>query len=538
MVSLLLNTRNAFSARDAAVHHGSYLGQELRSKFPNLETLHLIAHSAGTWVARGAIKDLLINLPSIDVQFTALDAYVPIGDSFLSKNAKDLSFDLTFDTKPLLEEVAGWFNVSRSEQYYIKNFNLKSVQNSEDAEKNIEILQDITGAVTEVVLSGWSLNLALNGDVNVPDVVDSEFGAFSSHRYPVIWYGKTSARGQEIFESEGTIEQLRNEYLVNGNAVGFAASPLWNEPYKPPVITASAGTGGNISPSGSVTVNHGDSQSFIITPSSGYEIANVTVDGSSVGAVSSYPFTNVTSDHTIHATFFANGQYTISASAGTNGSISPSGSVTVNHGDSQSFTVTPNSGYEIADVIVDGSSVGAVSSYPFTNVKSGHMIHATFVIVGEGENVPLVDPIQESIPMGSIAIELQTVVDGLVSPLGVRFPDDGTGRMFVYDQVGVVHVVENDVVTGTLLDVTELREGIVVGNETIFSERGLIGFALHPDFAANGLVYTHTSEVVDGVADFPVVVGATVDHQSVIAEWQVDGVVAPVDTRREILRID
>ncbi|MBI4691615.1 MAG: Ig-like domain-containing protein [Nitrospirae bacterium] len=68
-------------------------------------------------------------------------------------------------------------------------------------------------------------------------------------------------------------------------------------------ITASAGSGGSISPSGGVTVNHGSSQAFTISPDSDYSISNVTVDGSSVGAVSSYTFSTVTANHTISASF-------------------------------------------------------------------------------------------------------------------------------------------------------------------------------------------------------------------------------------------
>lgn len=70
--------------------------------------------------------------------------------------------------------------------------------------------------------------------------------------------------------------------------------------------------------------------------------------------------------------------YTITSSAGPNGSISPSGSVTVNQGSNKSFTITPDSGYSINDVLVDGSSVGAVSSYTFTNITQNHTIFTTF----------------------------------------------------------------------------------------------------------------------------------------------------------------
>ncbi|MCU0608973.1 MAG: hypothetical protein MUF22_04305 [Chitinispirillaceae bacterium] len=69
------------------------------------------------------------------------------------------------------------------------------------------------------------------------------------------------------------------------------------------VITASAGTNGTISPSGTVTVTKGNSQTFTITPNSGYVISSVTVDGVNQGAVSTYTFTNVTATHTIAAAF-------------------------------------------------------------------------------------------------------------------------------------------------------------------------------------------------------------------------------------------
>lgn len=68
-------------------------------------------------------------------------------------------------------------------------------------------------------------------------------------------------------------------------------------------ITASAGTGGRISPSVTVDVNSGKNQAFLITPSVGYKISGVTVDGNSVGAVHRYTFSDVTANHTISAIF-------------------------------------------------------------------------------------------------------------------------------------------------------------------------------------------------------------------------------------------
>lgn len=75
------------------------------------------------------------------------------------------------------------------------------------------------------------------------------------------------------------------------------------------------------------------------------------------------------------------GTYSISSSAGTGGTISPVGSVTVNSGGSQTFTITPNSGYQISDVVVNGASVGAVTTYTFSNVSANGTIAASFAQV-------------------------------------------------------------------------------------------------------------------------------------------------------------
>ncbi len=77
--------------------------------------------------------------------------------------------------------------------------------------------------------------------------------------------------------------------------------------------------------------------------------------------------------------------YTITAKAGKNGTISPSGSISVAEGVNQSFTFTPAPGYAIANVKIDGKSIGAVSSYTFVKVKANHTIEVTFV---KGESNP------------------------------------------------------------------------------------------------------------------------------------------------------
>jgi len=70
-------------------------------------------------------------------------------------------------------------------------------------------------------------------------------------------------------------------------------------------ITASAGTGGSITPSGPVTVPAGGSQAFSIAPATGYHVLSLTVDGGPVTPDTTYSFTNVTADHSIAAAFSA-----------------------------------------------------------------------------------------------------------------------------------------------------------------------------------------------------------------------------------------
>lgn len=142
-------------------------------------------------------------------------------------------------------------------------------------------------------------------------------------------------------------------------------------------ITPTWASGGSITPGTVQTVFYGDSLTFNIVPDTGYLIDSVLVDGVSQGAITSYTFSNVTANHTIFASFKLK-TFVITAVAGANGVIAPAGEVTVNYGGSQTFVITPNDGYIVADVKVDGDSVGARLVYLFSNVTSNHTIEATF----------------------------------------------------------------------------------------------------------------------------------------------------------------
>jgi hypothetical protein len=76
--------------------------------------------------------------------------------------------------------------------------------------------------------------------------------------------------------------------------------------------------------------------------------------------------------------YFFDQNFTLTASAGANGTVTPSGATTVARGGSQTYTITPAAGYCVQDVLVNGSSVGAVTTYTFNNVQANQTISASF----------------------------------------------------------------------------------------------------------------------------------------------------------------
>ena len=120
---------------------------------------------------------------------------------------------------------------------------------------------------------------------------------------------------------------------------------------------------------------------------SGYSFAgwNTQADGSGEDYAAGDAFQLTGQDAVLYAQWSYNGggstgttRYTIEASAGHGGGISPDGRVRVSRGSDKTFRITPDAGYEIADVLVDGESVGAVSRYTFETVRKNHTIEAEF----------------------------------------------------------------------------------------------------------------------------------------------------------------
>jgi hypothetical protein len=132
------------------------------------------------------------------------------------------------------------------------------------------------GDIIEAQLDGGTITARLNGAV-VASVANTT--ALSSGR-----------PGFEMYMAGGGLDNW---------VAGTSPAP------SPVEILASAGPGGTITPSGTVSADYGSSPAFTITPDAGYVVADVLVNGASQGPLTNYTFTNVITNQTIAASFAA-----------------------------------------------------------------------------------------------------------------------------------------------------------------------------------------------------------------------------------------
>ena len=152
-------------------------------------------------------------------------------------------------------------------------------------------------------------------------------------------------------------------------------------------------------------------------------------------------------------------------------------------------------------------------------------------------------PIPTPIPKGDVRIGLQPVATGLTAPIDARSAPGEANRLYITDQIGRVHVVENGVLqSAPFIDVSSR----LVTLRTNFDERGFLGFAFHPDYNTAGApgfgrVYTYTSEPAAAsppTTPFTAPDITAVDNHGVVSEWTVNRTTGAVDpnSRRELFR--
>jgi hypothetical protein len=211
---------------------------------------------------------------------------------------------------------------------------------------------------------------------------------------------------------------LDSETRITPRSLSSSATSDSASGYK---ITASATSGGSISPSGELRVGAGGRQSFTIIPDSGYHIDSFFLDGVNAdlsrlvvaGVSSVYEFENINADHSIHVTFATDANaYTITLTTEGSGRIvgvsseRPSNNieqpepvepettltqtVAASYGESKYFAVLPARGYAIDSILVDGARFEphrnpllGMNQYrwpicDFQNIRAAHAVHAWF----------------------------------------------------------------------------------------------------------------------------------------------------------------
>ena len=192
-------------------------------------------------------------------------------------------------------------------------------------------------------------------------------------------------------------------------------------------VTPSASAGGSIAPSTPQTVNDGATTNFTLTPSGGFQIANVTgtCGGNLVGNV--FTTNPVTADCTVVANFSAI-THTVTPVAGTGGTIVPSTPQTVDEGDTIAFTVTANAGFAIGSVTgCGGSLVG--NTYTTAPITADCTVTASFNppshlagTGGDGQttavNTPFASPLSVLVTDTNATPVAGVVVNFTVQPAG------------------------------------------------------------------------------------------------------------------------
>lgn len=126
--------------------------------------------------------------------------------------------------------------------------------------------------------------------------------------------------------------------------------------------------------------------------------------------------------------------------------------------------------------------------------------------------------LQAQIPKGDIVIELEPVATGLVAPIFATHAGDGSGRLFIVEQSGQIRIVDNDVLLpDPFLDIS----GKIPVLNAFFDERGLLGLAFHPNYAANGRFFIRYSVPRVGDASEPCFGSSRGCHSEVLAEYAV-----------------
>ncbi|MCX6876832.1 MAG: MBG domain-containing protein [Verrucomicrobia bacterium] len=204
-------------------------------------------------------------------------------------------------------------------------------------------------------------------------------------------------------------------------------------------LTSSAGANGSFSPSGAVLANSGGSQTFSVIPAVGYFVAEVKVDSVSVGAVTSYTFSNVTANHTISATFAAMPSYAVSGKVTSKTTLAAIAGAKVNFYTSASFigpasysATTDAAGNYSVSIPMGTWSVNATATSYFNSATQGLTVsnaaasNINFALANGTRNIPRTSDLLFSVVTDSLPASGSTGNWATYQPAGQTLTALGT----------------------------------------------------------------------------------------------------------------
>ena len=186
--------------------------------------------------------------------------------------------------------------------------------------------------------------------------------------------------GEDIMSSDEVHLSVNGSSVLANNWYKIITSAYGSDSIKKDYKVTFEGEGYTVTSSDNAeAIEPGNSYSFKIALKDGYGGAPVVKANGEVLTAENgvYSFKNMLGDKTVSVSGITQKEYEIKVIAGEGGSADKATS-NITHGEDFEVIFTPDTGYAIADVKVDGSSVGAVSKYEFTNVDASHTVEVTF----------------------------------------------------------------------------------------------------------------------------------------------------------------
>jgi len=163
--------------------------------------------------------------------------------------------------------------------------------------------------------------------------------------------------------------------------------------------------------------------------------------------------------------------------------------------------------------IFDSGALNQGQTFEFTFNEIGTFdYHCSFHSFMHGE-VTVISALPSPPSMEEIGIGLELIAENLTAPIGLIPSEDSTGRLFIVDQIGLVKIIN---ASGQILEepFLDLRSRMVALRSQ-YDERGLLGFAFHPNFSRNGRFFVYYSAPLRSGAP------ANWNHTSIVSEFKI-----------------